>query len=613
MKIKALKKSFTNVSELLRLDSDELVERYRAMSTDNLQRLEIHYLRSYLANYSSAVFGVSTAFKTFGASIPVPVFSARMGYVARAKLELIQLELVGRSVQLRYPTWKDAGHILAGVVSGQVIGDWFSGQVENLLSVPVDGVVDEVVNENTGGKEIQAEILRAAPGEVIQAAYLAAVDGPPPSTCPRPRRNKFQRFKCAACATHFDTSYTEWVHCCQCSEKYDLCYDCSQTAKHDPEHQLYRMQGKRPKAQSSFRRFLGFDLDCDVCEESLLDEYYRHITTAAPAEARQHVTQLLDDFEHKGPNGTHICLVFEPMGPSVNSMVEELPQFNPRLRGMKVRYPPQMARAILKQSLQALAFIHKNGVAHGDFQPGNLLFCLSELDKQPEDALRQEEDSQGTSTSPPLQRLDGKMDKWAPKYLCISQPLAAFTPYTDGLKIKLSDMGGAYFFSNPPIKIVTPLGLRSPELVLAGNINEKLDIWSFGCILFEIITGSPLFCIPDLEGRDDDHLLALIATLGPLPDDLFKLWANSSLYFTPERKLFNCQIGGVSSGEEPLLVEQLTMEELFDQAAPEISEEEAKEIKQLIRRILTYDPMERPTAAEILSDPWFQKIGSGNY
>lgn len=172
----------------------------------------------------------------------------------------------------------------------------------------------------------------------------------------------------------------------------------------------------------------------------------RHIVNAAPAEARRHVTQLLGEFEHRGPNGTHKCLVFEPMGPSVNTMVEELPQFKPRRREMKVRYPPYMAKGILKQSLQALAFLHSNGVAHGDLQPGNMLFSLQDLDSVAENELRQQEDVQTRSISPPVQRLDGKRDDWAPRYLCIAQSLAPFTCYERDFKIKLSDMGGGKYF-----------------------------------------------------------------------------------------------------------------------------------------------------------------------
>lgn len=136
------------------------------------------------------------------------------------------------------------------------------------------------------------------------------------------------------------------------------------------------------------------------------------------------------------------------MGPSVNTMVEELPQFKPRRREMNVRYPPDMAKSILKQALQGLAFLHSNGVAHGDFQPGNIFVSLQGINSVSEDELRQEENMKTRSISPPVQRLDGKRDKWAPPYLCIAQPLARFACHDSGIKVKLSDMGGGKYIHN---------------------------------------------------------------------------------------------------------------------------------------------------------------------
>ncbi|KAF1731261.1 Serine/threonine-protein kinase SKY1 [Beauveria bassiana] len=63
-----------------------------------------------------------------------------------------------------------------------------------------------------------------------------------------------------------------------------------------------------------------------------------------------------------------------------------------------------------------------------------------------EDRLRQEEDVQKGSISPLVERLDGKRDLWAPRYLCISQPLSEFTCYEGDFKIKLTDMGGGKYF-----------------------------------------------------------------------------------------------------------------------------------------------------------------------
>ena len=61
------------------------------------------------------------------------------------------------------------------------------------------------------------------------------------------------------------------------------------------------------------------------------------------------------------------------------------------------------------------------------------------------------------------------------------------------LLIKVSDLGGAFFLSEPPAKPVTPLGLRSPELILGEPIGKAHGIWSFGCLMFEILTGTWLF------------------------------------------------------------------------------------------------------------------------
>lgn len=55
------------------------------------------------------------------------------------------------------------------------------------------------------------------------------------------------------------------------------------------------------------------------------------------------------------------------------------------------------------------------------------------------------------------------------------------------------------------------------------------------------------------------------------------------------------------------MIQQTSMEELFDQAEPDIDEEEGLQVKKLIRWILQYDPAKRPSATDILLDPWFRE------
>lgn len=56
------------------------------------------------------------------------------------------------------------------------------------------------------------------------------------------------------------------------------------------------------------------------------------------------------------------------------------------------------------------------------------------------------------------------------------------------------------------------------------------------------------------------------------------------------------------------MVEQMSMEALFDMADPDLDEDEAQKVKTLIRSILQYDPVKRPSPAKILSEPWFCDI-----
>lgn len=41
-----------------------------------------------------------------------------------------------------------------------------------------------------------------------------------------------------------------------------------------------------------------------------------------PGRGSEYVVGLLDSFKHVGPNGTHVCMVFEPMGYNLLSLIK---------------------------------------------------------------------------------------------------------------------------------------------------------------------------------------------------------------------------------------------------------------------------------------------------
>ncbi|KAL2061510.1 hypothetical protein VTL71DRAFT_6887 [Oculimacula yallundae] len=325
----------------------------------------------------------------------------------------------------------------------------------------------------------------------------------------------------------------------------------------------------------------------------------------------KHVISMLDNFTHKGPNGTHLCLVFEPMGGTAASIRETLPCNLPHRKGRVARYPLWMAKRILRHTLIALDFLHQVGIVHGDIQPGNLLFSIANLNDIPEESLAQGRNT--SEISKPLERKDGKIDKWAPEYLAIPQPLEKYVDTGPGLLVKVSDVGAAFFASSPPTKPVTPKGLRAPELILTSfPLTSSIDIWSFGCLVYEFVTGTSLFTL-DLYGAkeeeiDDDHLLMMTDVLGKLPDDMLLEWPRAGKYFGEggERISSATSEDMVDEDEGPHIWDDL--EKSFEKnKSEEVDEEQSSIIVSLIRKIMQYDPQKRPSAGELLKHPWFKE------
>ena len=127
--------------------------------------------------------------------------------------------------------------------------------------------------------------------------------------------------------------------------------------------------------------------------------------------------------------------------------------------------------------------------------------------------------------------------------------------------------------------------------------------------MFELITGHPLFYIDPFEDSDvenDHHLLMFSDILGPLPEDLYVRWTRASRYYDAERVKFNTLLHKAPKGTDPFSNQWRPLEEFFDENKPgEVLDDEAKMVKDLLRRILQYDLVKRPTPSQILQDPWF--------
>ncbi|KAI0978919.1 hypothetical protein GJ496_002940 [Pomphorhynchus laevis] len=128
---------------------------------------------------------------------------------------------------------------------------------------------------------------------------------------------------------------------------------------------------------------------------------------------------------------------------------------------------------------------------------------------------------------------------------------------------------------------VTTRWWRAPEIMFHWrNYDERVDIWSVGCILGEMLTGKPLF-----PGDDYMDQLNKIMTITGSPNDeeiscITEPCAREylqNLPFTPKRKF----------------------QDMFTNASNEIIE--------VMERLLSFNPSKRPTAAESLLMPFFRE------
>ncbi|GLB35703.1 putative CMGC SRPK protein kinase [Lyophyllum shimeji] len=87
---------------------------------------------------------------------------------------------------------------------------------------------------------------------------------------------------------------------------------------------------------------------------------------------RSHVISFLDHFRHKGPNGTHVCMVFEVLGENLLGLIK---------RHQNKGVPMPLVRQIAKQILLGLDYMHRCcGVIHTDLKPENVLICIDDVE-----------------------------------------------------------------------------------------------------------------------------------------------------------------------------------------------------------------------------------------
>ena len=353
---------------------------------------------------------------------------------------------------------------------------------------------------------------------------------------------------------------------------------------------------------------------------------------------KKNLCTKIDSFMFQGPNGSHLCLVFEPLGRSFEEVLDNAdracrdPTYKPPKYDPK-QWSVKLARRACEQVVLGLDYLHAQRIMHRDIQPGNILLALAyDLHALKKDKIQQDvwddEGVEGDQDSMDeaawaemnyrrqldyiniIERNDGEpLTEHDPKYtvagisLLDKVDLGSDPPPSD-FCVQLTDLGNACRFEDCNDGTTPyPLDIRAPEVVLRLAYSEKADIWALACTLFRIVTLQPLIPLwmtSDKDATDDENVKNFVDRLGKLPDWLRSAWTRADQHLDDKGNLLepdpyqedNAQFGdlwqGVRLGKPK-----------------DMSDTESKVFHDLLLKMLDYDPSKRLSTTEVLQHPWF--------
>ncbi|KAJ5547498.1 hypothetical protein N7513_004732 [Penicillium frequentans] len=315
-----------------------------------------------------------------------------------------------------------------------------------------------------------------------------------------------------------------------------------------------------------------YELDSAHAEREI--EVYEHLKRLKSCHAGTVLVRtVLDKFQLRSTDGSHFyqCLIHPPLGMSL---------FELRNRCPRKVFPENLLKPTLIHILLALDFLHAEAhVIHTDLQEKNIMLNIED-----ESILVDFEEAEISNPSP--HKVVGDRAIYYTRKMSI--------PKKHGRPV-LSDFGEARFGSESGTYCddVQPFMYRAPEVLLRMPWNEKIDIWNLAVMAWDLFEQGHLFYAQDANKQDSDshHLAEMIAYLGLPPREMLGKSEYANKYFD-------------SSGTWRGLAEipRTSLEGLEGN----LQGERQDNFLRFIRKMLQWRPEDRPTAKELLSDPWLR-------
>lgn len=322
-----------------------------------------------------------------------------------------------------------------------------------------------------------------------------------------------------------------------------------------------------------------------------LKNYRDYFKQESSFDGSKNILNLLDNFEVNGPNGLHVCMVFELLGENILNLLYKFKQkrlsLPKTIKPVTSGIPIHIVKPIVKQMLSGLDYMHHCGIIHTDLKPENILIDLS----NPQSVI------DGINT---------KSNSIPCSPIHCSKPICE-NELDENIGIKIADLGNATYSHKHFTNQIQTRQYRSPEIILKHKTwGASTDLWSVGCIIFELITGDYLFDPHDGKTftKDDDHLAQIIELLGEYPQDDYLLNCKS----TPKFFKFDCHSNMVLKNIDNLKF--WSLEDVLIEKYKFEPNLELHLLTDLIKKCLKYNLNERFSAKSLLSHPWFNYDGS---